>query len=110
MTELDPSTELDQASRPRRCGRVGSDPELLGRTPQQAHVAEWLSRRGKQEFLGPDRKRVKPPDEAPLDPAGQRRRLGESEPAGELRRLQPPGQLEQRQRVAARLSDDPVSY
>ena len=38
--------------------------------------------------------------EALLDARGQRDRAGEGEPARQLRRRQPPGQLQQRQRVA----------
>ena len=39
----------------------------------------------------------------------QRPRAGQPEPAGQLRRGQPARQLEQRERVAARLGDDPIA-
>ena len=40
---------------------------------------------------------------------GERHRAGEPEPARQLRRRHPPRQLQQRQRVAARLGDDLVA-
>ena len=49
-------------------------------------------------------------EEGLLDAARQRSRVGEPEPAGELGRRQPARQLEQRERVAARLGEDPVAH
>ena len=42
--------------------------------------------------------------------ARQRPRVGTPEPAGQLRRGQPARQLQQRERIAARLGDDPVAH
>ena len=47
--------------------------------------------------------------EAALDPARERARVRQPEAAGQLGRRQPARQLQQRQRVAARLGDDPVA-
>jgi hypothetical protein len=44
-----------------------------------------------------------------LDPAGEWHCVGEGEPARQLRRRHSPGQLHQRQRVAAGLGHDPVA-
>ena len=54
--------------------------------------------------------RLEPPDVALLDPVRQIAGLRHPEPAGQLRRRQAPGQLEQRERVAPRLGDDPVAH
>jgi len=51
---------------------------------------------------------VEPAPEALLDPPWQRQRAGQPEPAGELRRRQPPRQLEQRQRITPGLGHDLV--
>ena len=110
MPEPHPDPELDQPGLLGRPARVASDPELLGRAPQQAHVADRLGRRHQQQALGLARKRPDPLQEGLLDAAGQRPRVGKPEPARELRRRQPTRQLQQRERVAARLGDDPVAH
>ena len=48
--------------------------------------------------------------EAVLDPPRQRKRVRQTEPAGQLSRRQPPRQLQQRQRVTARLRDQPLPH
>ena len=60
MTEPHPGAELDQTRRLGRRGRVGADPEPLGRAPQQGHVADRLRRRRQQESLRLDRERLGP--------------------------------------------------
>ena len=77
---------------------------------QQGHVADRLRGRREQQALRLDRKRLEPPQEAPFDAALQRRRAGKPESAGQLRGAQPPGQLQQRQRVTAGLADDAVPH
>ena len=58
MTEPHPRTQLDQpGGLGRRCG-IPSDPELLGRAPQQGHVADRLGGRREQERLRRRRQRL----------------------------------------------------
>ena len=108
MTEPHPGTELDQPRRLGRCRRVRSDPKPLGRAPQQEHVTHRLGGRREQQPLRRIRKRPDAPQEALLDLARQRPRVGTSEPTGQLRRRQPPRQLQQGERITARFGDDPV--
>jgi hypothetical protein len=82
----------------------------IGRAPQQGHVAGRFGRGGQQQPLCLARKRPELPVKAGLDAAGQRPGVGKPETARQLRRGQPAWQLQQRQRVAARLGDDPVAH
>ena len=70
-------------------------------------VADGLGRGDEQKPLRLRRKRLHPAQEALLDPARQLPAVGEPEAAGELGRRQPSRQLQQRERVAPRLGDDP---
>ena len=56
------------------------------------------------------RKPGEPPREALLDARGQRHRRGQPEPARELCRRQPARQLQQSERVPARLDNDPIQH
>jgi hypothetical protein len=85
-----------------------SDPEPLGRAPQQQRIADRLRRRDQQQTPRVIRERLESSDEALLDPSCQRLRAEEAEPARQLRRRQPPRQLEQRQRIPPHFGDDPV--
>lgn len=98
MTEPHPGAEFDQPLRLGGCRRVGADAEPLGGPPQQGHVAHRLRRRRQQESLRFERKRLDPPEEALLDDARQRAGIGTPEPTRQLRRGQPQGQLQQRER------------
>ena len=109
MPEPHPRTQLDQPGALRRLGRVRPDAEVLGRAPEQRDVADGLGRRRQQQPLRLRLQRPEPSQEALLDADRQRTRRGHPEPAGELGRRQPARQLQQRQRVAARLGDDAVA-
>ena len=109
MAKAHPGPERDQLCRLGRRDGVGPDPESLGRPPQQCDVADRLGRRGEQQPLGPRRERFEAPEEALLDLAGQRPRVGKAEAARQLGGREAAGQLDQRERVAARLGDDPVA-
>jgi hypothetical protein len=85
-----------------------SDTQPLGCPPDQRRVAGWIDRRQLQQPLGLGGQGVELPGEAVLDPAGQRGRAGQAEPARQLRRAQPARQLEQRQRITPGLRDDQV--
>ena len=82
-------------------------PSMLGGAPQQAQIAQRLGRRRQEQKLRVARKRLDALEEAVLDAARQRARVGEPEPARELRRRQSARQLDQRERVAAGLAEDP---
>ena len=95
-------------------GRVGAgrrqpDAEALGRAPHQQRVVDRLRRRHEQQqprLLG---ERLEPPQEALLDPPRRPMRALQPEPARQLRCRQRPRQLQDRQRIAARLGDEPVA-
>ena len=111
MPEPHPCAELDQPRRLGRRRRVAPDPEPLGRAPQQRRVADRLGRRRAAAAAacsagsGSSRRR-----KLCSIRLGERQRVGQPEPARQLRRRQPARQLQQRQRVAARLGDDPVAH
>jgi hypothetical protein len=110
MAEAHADAEVDQRGRLGRLPRVPSDPQALGRAPQQAHVAHGFGRRQQQQALCLTRKRLDPLREGLLDAAGERPRIEEAEAARELGRGQPTRQLQQRQGVAARLGDDLIAH
>jgi hypothetical protein len=91
-----------------RCRRRDAEP--LGRAPEQERIPDRLRRRGQQQKPRVLRQRLEPTDKALLDPSRKRVRLEQPEPTGQLRRRQPPWQLQQRQRVAVRLLDDPIAH
>ena len=109
MAEAHPPAQLDQPGVLGICCGVGRNPLPPGRAPQQGHVAGRLGRRGQQQPLRLGLQRPELPEKAGLDAAGQRPRVGQPETARQLGPAQPPGQLQQRQRVAAGLGDDPVA-
>jgi hypothetical protein len=109
MPEPYPCAELDQPGSDRRCRRFGTDPEPPGRPAYQRRVAERLGRRDQQQPPGLRRQSLHPAPEALLDPPGERCRSPEAEPVPQIRRGHAPGQLQQRQRIAASLGDDPVA-
>ena len=109
MTEPHPRAELEQAGLDRRRCRLNLDSELLGCSPHEQRFADGIGRSESQQPPGLGGKRVEPAPEALLDSPRERQRLGESEAARQLRRRQPPRQLQQREGVAAGLGDDLVA-
>ena len=110
VTEPHQGAEVDQpGGLGRSCG-VRTEPEPVGRAPQQGRVAHRLGRGSQQQSPGVVRKRLEPAQEALLDPVRNRRDVGKSESACELRRRQCPRQLEQGKRVTVCLGDDPVEH
>jgi hypothetical protein len=110
VVESHARTELDQPGRLCRGRSTGPDPEPLDRTPQHGHVADRLDRCREEELPGLGGKRLDPSEEPLFHAAGQRHRVRESEAEGQLGRCPPAGQLQQRQRVAARLGDELVEH
>jgi hypothetical protein len=110
MTKGHLDTEFHQPLGLGGIGGLGLDPEPVRRPPQQRRVAERLRCREQQQPARGQGKRRQPPREAVLDATGQRREAWYPEPARQLRRRQPPRQFQQRQRVAVRLSNDPIAH
>ena len=109
MPEPDPSAELAQPRLYRGRPRLPADPLQLGGPPHHAGLAEWVGCSNEQQpprLLG---QRHEPAAETLLDPVGERWDSGRAE-SGELGGAQGPGELEQRQWVTARLSDDAVAH
>ncbi len=87
------------------------DAQPLRRPPHQRRVAVRLGRGQQQQPPGLVRQGRQLPPEAALDPPRQPRAgqcTRQAEPAGQLGRGQPPGQFQQRQRVALGLGHDQV--
>src|SRR5215207_5147757 len=85
------------------------DAESLGRAPHEQRVVDGLRRSDQQKQTRLLGERLESPQETLLDPPGQRVRPRQPERARQLRRRQTPRQLEDRQRIAARLRDEPVA-
>ena len=110
MTEADLGADLEQVRLDRRRRGLRIDPEPLGRAPHEQRLAHRIGRGELQQPPGVGRERVEPPPEAVLDAAGQPDRRREREAARQLGRAHPARQLQQGERVAARLGDDPVAH
>ena len=110
MNEAHLRAENNQSRGCRRRGRVRADAEPGGRPPHQHGIACRLSRRDEEQEPRRRRERRQPLPEALLDPPRHRRGAGQREPARELGRRPAAWQLKQRQRVAARLGHDPITY
>ena len=108
MTEGHALSEREQPVRLRVHGGE-RDPESLGCSQQQQRIADRLSRRDQQQTSRVVGERLNPTNEALLDPPCEPLRLDEAEAARQLPCRQAPRELEQRQRITACLSDDPVS-
>ena len=110
MAEAHLGAELDQARRRRRGRRAALDPERGGRLPHQQRIAHRLGRRDQEQEPRRRRQLRQPLLEALLDAAGQRRPAVQPEPARQLGGRPAARQLQQRQRVAARLGHDPIAH
>ena len=107
MREPNAQAELDQSGGLGRPAGLAADPETLGGAPQQAQIAQRLGCRRQEEKPRVGRKHLDPLQEGVLDAARQGARVGEPVSARELRRRQPARQLDQGERVAAGLAEDP---
>ena len=110
MPEPHPQAHLEQPGSLGRCRGASPDPEPLGCTPEQSRIADRFGSRRQQQPLALSRQRPYPAEKALLDTTRQWPRVREPEASRHLGRRQPPGELQQRQRVAARLRDDPVPH
>jgi hypothetical protein len=110
MAKAHAAAHLDQPRRLRRAGGRGTDPQPRQGAPQQRGVAGRLGGRRQQQPLRVTRERTDPPVVALLDAARQRPRIRKPEAACQLCRHEIPRKLEQRERVATRLGDDPLPH
>ena len=109
MAEAHLRADVQQPGPRRGLERRAGDPEPRRGAPHQRRIADRLRRRDQQQQPRLVGQLLEPPQEALLDPARQRQRLRQPEPARQLRRREPARELQQRERVAARLGDDPVA-
>ena len=110
VPEPHPCTELEQphlGGRPRSLGR---DSELFGGAPYQHRLTDRVGRCQHDQPSGVLREHLETSPEALLDGVGQRHRTRHREAARQLGGRRSARQFEQRQRVAARLGDDPLAH
>ncbi len=110
MAEAHPGTDLQQPSRLDRLQRHARDRQPLGCAPHQRRIAGGIGPRDDQEPLSVLWQRSEPLREALLDPTGHGHSARQSEAAGQLRRRELPGQLQQRQRVAPGLAQELIRH
>ena len=89
---------------------IGRDTELRRGVPCQHRIPGRVRRRDQQEPLGFRGQGLVAAQETSLKFSRQPRHARNGETARQLVRRQPAGQFQQRQRVAARLGDDLVTY
>ncbi len=109
MAESHLGAELDQSGLGGRDRRARPDPQRAGRLPDEQRIADRLGRRDQEQQPRRRRQLRQSLLEALLDAAGQRGPAVQPEAAGQLGGRPPARQLQQRQRVAARLAHDPVA-
>ena len=102
----------DEQQGVRRHAICGGRPnrEKPSRAPEQHRIADRLGRGEQQQTPRIFRQRLEAADEALLDPSRQRPCVRQPEPARQLRRRQPARQLQQCERIAPRLRDDPIAH
>jgi hypothetical protein len=94
----------------RRIHRRSRDPESFGCAKHEDRIADRFRGANQQQTAGVLRQFLQLPDEALLDPPRDTLRLCHPEAARKLSSCQPPWQLEQRQRIALGLRNDPVAH
>src|SRR6476660_9005075 len=109
MPETDARAQNKQPLGLGRSRRLGRDAEFADRPPEQHGIADRLGGSDQQELLRLLRKLRDLAAVAGLDPAWESSEVGWLEPRPERRSRQTSRQLEQRQRIAARLSDDSIA-
>jgi hypothetical protein len=109
MPEADLRPELHARRRRRPCrGRL--DAQLGRRVPHEQRITNRLGRRDQEQDPRRLRERREPLPEALLDATGERGAAVQAEPAGEFVRRPAARELEQCERIAARLGDDPIAH
>jgi hypothetical protein len=110
MTKADTGAEFEQSDQLRRGGRRDWNSELLGGPEQQGWIADRFGCCEEHEPLRGRGQIVESPQEAPLEPRRDREVRRHGEAARQLMCRVGMRKLEQRQRVPARLGDDPIDH
>jgi hypothetical protein len=110
MGELDARTHPHQAGIDRGVGSCHVHAQRRRRTLQQGWITNRFGGSGQYEELGVRGKQLEAPGIGFLDPAGDRKAIGQPEPAGELGDTPRTRELKQRQRVAVTLGDDALAH
>src|SRR5262249_52743404 len=108
-TDAPRASKTDQPGGGPRPSSARPDTKLRGRPPYHYWIPYWIGRRDEKQKPRRRRQGRQPLPEALLDAPGQRRAVGQAEPAREVGKRPATGQLQQRQRVAARLGADPTT-
>jgi hypothetical protein len=93
-----------------RRSRLRRDAQPLRCPPHQHWLADRFRRGDQQQPLSVGRENLEPAPETLLDPSRQASPIQDAEPACQLRKGQRARQLQQGQRVASRLGEDPVLH
>jgi hypothetical protein len=109
MAKPDGCSDVQQLRTLRGGERARVDSERLGRTPEQRRVPRRVGRRQQHQSLRRLRQCAKAPQVVVLDVTGEISRGGKFKATCELRWARAPRQLQQSERVATSLGDDPVA-
>jgi hypothetical protein len=110
VAEGDLRAEVKQAIRLRWAYGLGWDAQHRDRSPQQSRLAGRFGCGHQEQPLCRGRKLLHAQPKTGFDPARHGSPAGKAEPAGQCRRGQFMRQLNQRERVAARLGEYPVPH
>lgn len=110
MPEHDPGSKAQEVFRFDRVRRRLGNTEPLSRSPHDCRVTDRVGSSHEQQSPRIVSESPQPPREALLDARGQRHRWGQPEATAELCRRQPARQLDESERVAVRLDDDPIQH
>jgi hypothetical protein len=110
MVECDAAGDSDQLGLLGANGGVGGEAECRAGAPEKRQITQRLGRGEQEQSLRVIRKLLDAQPEARLDPALERRDVRHCEAAREARAVERARKLEQRERVAPRLGDDPVAH
>jgi hypothetical protein len=108
MTKAHLRPHLEKARSRRRLGRLGRDTEARGGREDQGWVTCRLGGCHQQQAPAVVRKRTQAPPEALFDPGRQGYAIRQAETAGECGRCPASRQLEQCERIAVSLREDPL--
>lgn len=110
MVELDAAVDCDQLGLLGAHGGVCGETECRAGPPEKRRVTRRLGCSEQEHSLGVLRKLLDTQPEARLDPAFDGRRVRHREAARKARAVECTGELEQGERVASCLGDDPVAH
>ena len=110
VTEGDPRLHVQEAFVCNRLCRRTAHADLRGSAPDERGISRGLGRRDKQKATGLRRQTGESSSEARLDSARHRNGYRKRESSEELPRRQSARQLEQRERIPARLIDDALEH